>query len=167
MPVSDRLFLLKPQNNEPQTRDSITGHYRFITGQVESDRRGSMFDYARRIGLPESFVELRHQAIHDDFPALLVFRQAATRSLHWLWEHYWKHIDVPSTAPDDQDPRQLKKLFRSYLQEYSDRPPRSSQESIRKACLDCVHTCKGNDATIRLLADVLLEPGFLMNTDKK
>ena len=53
-----------------------------------------MYQVAKEIGLPASFVELRHQAIHEDLPSLIVLRRATARSLEWLWDYYWQHEDV-------------------------------------------------------------------------
>jgi len=61
---------------------------RFVTGLVDSDQgarhRISMYDKAKQIGLPSSFVELRHQATHEEFPPLVVLRRAVEKSLRWL-----------------------------------------------------------------------------------
>lgn len=61
---------------------------RFVTGLVDSDQgarhRISMYDKAKQIGLPSSFVEMRHQATHEEFPSLTVLRRAVEKSLSWL-----------------------------------------------------------------------------------
>ncbi|KDB28159.1 hypothetical protein H109_00069 [Trichophyton interdigitale MR816] len=53
----------------------------------------SMYQKAMAVGIPASFVELRHEATHRDLPSLVVLRDAATRSMNWLWEFYWDKID--------------------------------------------------------------------------
>ena len=55
-----------------------------------------MYAKAKTIGLPASFVELRHRATHNDLPSLVVLRQAAQQSLQWLWNNYWQLIDIRS-----------------------------------------------------------------------
>ena len=55
-----------------------------------------MYAKAKAIGLPASFVELRHRATHNDLPSLVVLRQAAQQSLQWLWNSYWQLIDIRS-----------------------------------------------------------------------
>lgn len=52
-----------------------------------------MFQRAVDLGLPASFVELRHEATHRDLPSLVVLRNAAQRSLEWLWGYYWEKLD--------------------------------------------------------------------------
>lgn len=52
-----------------------------------------MYQKAMAVGIPASFVELRHEATHRDLPSLVVLRDAATRSMNWLWEFYWNKID--------------------------------------------------------------------------
>ena len=50
--------------------------------------QSSMYAHALKLGLPESFVELRHQAIHDDMPSLEVLRAMTGEALEWLWQGY-------------------------------------------------------------------------------
>lgn len=52
-----------------------------------------MFQRAIDLGLPASFVELRHEATHRELPSLIVLRNAAQRSLEWLWDYYWVKVD--------------------------------------------------------------------------
>lgn len=54
-----------------------------------------MYQVAKDISLPASFVELRHQATHDDLPSLVVLRRATARALEWLWDYYWQHQKEP------------------------------------------------------------------------
>ncbi|PYH82585.1 glyoxylase [Aspergillus uvarum CBS 121591] len=65
---------------------------RFVTGLVDSKLGGvrrTMFQRALDLGLPASFVELRHEATHRELPSLTVLRNASQRSLEWLWDYYW------------------------------------------------------------------------------
>ncbi|GJN94484.1 hypothetical protein Rhopal_007564-T1 [Rhodotorula paludigena] len=49
----------------------------------------SIASLAAQIDLPLHFVELRHQATHEDLPRLAVLRDAARQALDWLYTHYW------------------------------------------------------------------------------
>jgi hypothetical protein len=51
-----------------------------------------MYSIAKTIGLPATFVELRHQCTHEQLPSLLKLRSAAQKSLVWIWDYYWKHL---------------------------------------------------------------------------
>ena len=51
-----------------------------------------MYQKAVTLGLPATFVELRHEATHRDLPSLVVLRSAAQRSLEWLWQFYWVKV---------------------------------------------------------------------------
>ncbi len=55
-----------------------------------------MYSVAKTIGLPATFVELRHQATHEQLPSLLKLRAAAKKALAWIWHYYWK--DLPGQA---------------------------------------------------------------------
>jgi hypothetical protein len=80
-------------------------------GATSTTSRGetSMYAHAAAIGLPEQFVDLRHQATHDNMPGLEVLRQAARRALEWLWERWWKvhATDDPSRALREREEQRL------------------------------------------------------------
>lgn len=69
---------------------------RFVTGLLDShqdkNRKMSMYGVAKSVGLPATFVELRHQATHEQLPSLTRLRTAAKKGLEWIWEYYWKHL---------------------------------------------------------------------------
>ncbi|EGS17288.1 uncharacterized protein CTHT_0066080 [Thermochaetoides thermophila DSM 1495] len=69
---------------------------RFVTGLLDShqdkQRKQSMYDVAKAVGLPAAFVELRHQATHEQLPSLTRLRSAARRALEWIWWYYWKGL---------------------------------------------------------------------------
>ena len=58
-----------------------------------------MYSIAKTIGLPATFVELRHQATHEQLPSLAKLRVAARKALAWIWEYYWKDLADEKTDP--------------------------------------------------------------------
>ncbi|KAH6636927.1 Las1-like-domain-containing protein [Chaetomium tenue] len=70
---------------------------RFVTGLLDShqdkQRKMSMYDVAKSVGLPATFVELRHQATHEQLPSLPRLRAAAASALQWIWEYYWRGLE--------------------------------------------------------------------------
>ncbi|ROT43169.1 Las1-domain-containing protein [Sodiomyces alkalinus F11] len=69
---------------------------RFVTGLLDGhqdkQRKMSMYAVAKTIGLPATFVELRHQATHEQLPSLAKLRSASRRALAWIWDYYWRHL---------------------------------------------------------------------------
>ncbi|KAM0435189.1 hypothetical protein ACHAPT_003279 [Fusarium lateritium] len=69
---------------------------RFVTGLLDGhqdkQRKQSMYSIAKTIGLPATFVELRHQSTHEQLPSLAKLRTAANKALAWIWDYYWKHL---------------------------------------------------------------------------
>ncbi|KAH6845460.1 Las1-like-domain-containing protein [Chaetomium sp. MPI-CAGE-AT-0009] len=74
---------------------------RFVTGLLDShqdkQRKMSMYDVAKSVGLPATFVELRHQATHEQLPSLPRLRAAAASALQWIWDYYWRGLAPPVT----------------------------------------------------------------------
>ena len=58
-----------------------------------------MYTIAKTIGLPATFVELRHQSTHEQLPSLAALRTAARKALPWIWDYYWKQLDEDSSDP--------------------------------------------------------------------
>ena len=77
---------------------------RFVTGLLDGhqdkQRKQSMYALAKTIGLPATFVELRHQATHEQLPSLAKLRSAARKALQWIWEYYWRHLCPPAAVPE-------------------------------------------------------------------
>lgn len=84
-----------------------------LDGYQDKKHKLSMYSIAKNIGLPATFVELRHQCTHEELPSLAKLRAAAERSLLWIWDHYWKNLEE-SAAPADIDERRT--VLREYLQ---------------------------------------------------
>ncbi|KPM36985.1 hypothetical protein AK830_g9578 [Neonectria ditissima] len=87
---------------------------RFVTGLLDGhqdkQRKQSMYSIAKTIGLPATFVELRHQSTHEQLPSLAKLRTAAKKALLWIWDYYWKHL-----GDDDADP--CREALLQYLRE--------------------------------------------------
>lgn len=70
--------------------------------ETEEERNGkvsgesSMYAHAVAIGMPERFVDLRHQVSHGKIPEVRTLKMAADEALNWLWERWWK----PNAAGD-------------------------------------------------------------------
>ncbi|KAL8783903.1 MAG: hypothetical protein Q9213_004321 [Squamulea squamosa] len=81
-----------------------TAFCRFVTGLLdsmqESHYKVSMYDKARELKLPASFVELRHEAIHGETPSLIVLRQAIQKALDWLQISYWRQLNDEGNRAD-------------------------------------------------------------------
>jgi ribosomal biogenesis protein LAS1 len=88
----------------------VTG---LLDGYQDKKHKLSMYSIAKNIGLPATFVELRHQCIHEELPSLAKLRAAAERSLLWIWDHYWKNLGE-FDAPIDNDGACT--VLREYLQ---------------------------------------------------
>ncbi|PQE25119.1 hydroxyacylglutathione hydrolase protein [Rutstroemia sp. NJR-2017a BVV2] len=51
-----------------------------------------MYSIAKTLGLPATYVELRHQATHEELPSLAKLRIAARKALKWIWDFYWRDL---------------------------------------------------------------------------
>lgn len=74
-----------------------------LDGHQDKQRKQSMYAIAKTIGLPATFVELRHQSTHEQLPSLAKLRDAAHKALDYIWNYYWKNLEeLPSTKTDDR-----------------------------------------------------------------
>lgn len=67
----------------------------------DKQRKMSMYDVAKSVGLPATFVELRHQATHEQLPSLTRLRAAARKALDWIWEYYWRQLEDQPRVDDE------------------------------------------------------------------
>jgi ribosomal biogenesis protein LAS1 len=60
-----------------------------------------MYHIAKTIGLPATYVELRHQATHEELPSLSKLRTATQKALRWIWDYYWENLSPDVVVVDD------------------------------------------------------------------
>lgn len=140
---------------------------RFVTGLLDGhqDKRHklSMYSIAKNIGLPATFVELRHQATHEGLPSLPKLRVATDKALHWIWDYYWAGLSAP-TVVNDYKP-QLEKVLKDkakYTQkQLQDWLGQWDVEQLREALLDLSQTTKDTDV---LLESMRLHNIYMLGT---
>mmetsp|Transcript_11526 Transcript_11526/g.11166 ORF Transcript_11526/g.11166 Transcript_11526/m.11166 type:complete len:578 (+) Transcript_11526:116-1849(+) len=79
---------------------------RSVNGLVDGSQQGyfaeSIYGLAASIGLPGWFVELRHDATHNQIPSLSVLRAASKRLIEWYYSNYWlpqsKYLEMVSQS---------------------------------------------------------------------
>ena len=126
-----------------------------------------MFERARQLRLPASFVDLRHQATHEDLPTLPILRQAVKRGIDWLWHDFWcrQGISQRTLSRSREVP-----LIRLELGYYNGLPPveRDSEarstldERATKTCVELVKLCKSDEDLLAELSMILIEWGFMV-----
>lgn len=66
---------------------------RFVNEILDASQTGKnvtpLHSLAEKIGLPNSFVELRHAATHEDIPSIHLLRRMTSRGLQWLYQRFW------------------------------------------------------------------------------
>lgn len=153
--------------------------YSFVTGLVDTKIHGvrrTMFQRAMDLGLPASFVELRHEATHREPPSLVVLRKAAQRSLEWLWDNYWAGIADASYAPvlDHDNGASVKATLEDALQPLCGADAHGQAVSKKRkrdfgvsVAMQLVSICNVSAGAVRLLSEVLLERGVLVPAGRK
>lgn len=61
-----------------------------------------MYSLAKTIGLPATFVELRHESTHEALPSTAKLRRGARKALKWIWESYWRHLGEDVESDKDE-----------------------------------------------------------------
>ena len=156
----------------------------FVTGLVDTKVTGprrTMFQRAMDLGLPASFVELRHEATHREPPSLVVLRKATQRSLEWLWDNYWANIDsdepaiTPAIVPDSSIAvtTTLNQVLQQLMQGSGSRPAqkkkkREQQDAIANRLLEiCSASQDGVDYGLATLSTFLLDQKFLIDAKRE
>ena len=104
---------------------------RFVTGLLDSHqdkrRKLSMYSIAKTLGLPATYVELRHQATHEELPSLTKLRAASQKALRWIWDYYW--VQLPSQQDEEEDPVAF---LRKVIEEKNDHARRKMEARLRQ-----------------------------------
>ncbi|POS86564.1 hypothetical protein EPUL_002925 [Erysiphe pulchra] len=78
-----------------------------------------MYVIAKTIGLPATFVELRHQATHEELPSLIRLRTATQKALQWIWSYYWVNLteisSISSTTTSQLDQKSKNTACQNWL----------------------------------------------------
>ncbi|KAI6383665.1 hypothetical protein MCOR25_000114 [Pyricularia grisea] len=121
---------------------------RFVTGLLDSHQdkahKMSMYSVAKTIGLPATFVELRHQATHEQLPSLTRLRAGAQAGLVWIWDYYWKQLSA-TDGDDDQVPTVT---GRSFAAPHAEDVPQATGSACRDALRRYLDMGKDDLATI-------------------
>ncbi|KAM0335801.1 hypothetical protein ACHAQA_000851 [Verticillium albo-atrum] len=126
---------------------------RFVTGLLDGhqdkQRKLSMYSVAKTIGLPATFVELRHQATHEQLPSLAKLRAAARKALGWIWEYYWRALGAGDAARGPGEGVDCRAAVVGYLE--------SGTEDA--AARTAVVRRYGRDEVMEVLEGIMDEPG--------
>ncbi|KAG0125863.1 Las1-like-domain-containing protein [Tuber indicum] len=126
-----------------------------------------MHTLAKTLGLPTSFVEIRHAATHEALPTLPLLRTATTRALDWLWENYWCSLSDSDSDPEPAEEggikaRALLKSFRTLRRAEPTRALRSGDgREETKLTMGLIKECiciAGDDLVQALLEEKALIP---------
>lgn len=96
---------------------------RFVNHMLDSEsaKGSSLYKAAKKLGVPDWIIDLRHNTAHNNsLPTLQLLREAADIALEWLQKNYWnKHKEVIAdyvinTSTDDIEDK-LVALTRFYV----------------------------------------------------
>lgn len=132
-----------------------------------------MFQRAVDLGLPASFVELRHEATHREPPSLVVLRKASQRSLEWLWDNYWAGIEELGDVPmiERNDTASIRSTLGDILRKFSTGSEQSQKKRKRdeddELATQLISRCAASDEGLKLLPAVLLEESVLIDSERQ
>jgi ribosomal biogenesis protein LAS1 len=84
-----------------------------------------MYSIAKTIGLPATYVELRHQATHEELPSLSKLRMATQKALRWIWDYYWVQLSSDTPEPDN-----CKAFVRKLVEEKNEETRRKMESNL-------------------------------------
>lgn len=98
-----------PQNDMFAIRQTYAmALIRFVNEILDAAQQGRsavpLHSLARDMDLPNSFVELRHAATHEDLPSVLLLREMAHRATDWLRVKYWVLNEITPVSNGLMDP---------------------------------------------------------------
>ncbi|KAK9842959.1 hypothetical protein WJX74_004892 [Apatococcus lobatus] len=92
---------------------------RLVNGVADSAQKGkvasSVANLAGYAGIPGSLIDIRHEASHNELPALPLLRTAARQALAWLQATYWQLQTEHLAACNERTHDLLQELYASRL----------------------------------------------------
>ena len=136
-----------------------------------------MFAIAKDVGLPATFIDIRHEATHGEMPSLVVWRDVARKSLTWLYDEYWSRL-AESDQNVEMDVEELKSFLRTALRTHlkvrlalNTQIDEQTQKTLikqgSKAYKDIVYTCRNDRDKLKALSSVLIERKILVPNNKR
>jgi ribosomal biogenesis protein LAS1 len=141
----------------------------FVTGlcdtpQTKTTARRSMYEVANDIGLPQSWVEVRHEITHGTMPELHILQKATEDAIEWLWNRFWSSMGEKNELESQRGQRKLDtikdlviSLLPAKMEEIKAQKSGSVNEIIGKIGELCITTTE-----LRLVAATLAEQRLLM-----
>jgi ribosomal biogenesis protein LAS1 len=116
----------------------------------------SMYAIAKSIGLPATYVELRHQATHEELPSLSKLRGGAQKALKWIWDYYWINLTEAKHEVENDD---CKALVAKYASARNKRGQRMieillgkwNEDRIMSALMDAQGKTKDAESIMQLI----------------
>lgn len=156
---------------------------RFVTGFCDIGRNkerslepSSMLDIAKQIGMPEHFVALRHEATHEELPAMHRLIKATDEALQWLWNVYWSELEVPETQASIVDSlpqlkaeaKQILRDFRSARKDSLRSKKKSELErKVRDTTEDSLGLVGNSIPKMEAFAEVLVQEKLLSPSNRQ
>jgi Las1-like len=140
----------------------------FVTGFCDAPAtkatiRRSMYEVANDIGMPETWVEIRHEITHGTMPETHVLRKCAEDGIAWLWTQYWANVD---TRQLDKQAQALKvaqmkelmlKLLPAKMELIKSQKPATAEEVLTK-----ILALLSNGRDVSMLAEIFVQENILM-----
>ena len=100
-----------------------------------------MYALAKTLDLPATYVELRHQATHEELPSLHKLRGAARKALQWIWERFWVDLSLALKGGEGEDEKLwVRRLVREGDEEdwnlVEEAAAMSGEERVLRALMD-------------------------------
>jgi hypothetical protein len=140
--------------------------------EQDSVEKRSMMEQAKKIRMPEDWVHLRHSITHGQTPGLRALEEAVRDAVPWMWDHFWKHLDVEDGMSDEELRVELIDMLTDYR-----RQRRAAITAKQDASMDtnlASHTsklirraCKKNARGRDTLINVLLYDSVLLPSEKQ
>jgi hypothetical protein len=137
------------------------GMVRFVNGMTDREQKQthaqSVAFIAKTLGLPQFFVDIRHDATHNKLPSLSMLRESVRLALAWLEQNYWlpqQQIVAARVSHIGEQLLRYKKVQKSHTTASSGRE--RSSEGVAVVLADIISTVNECDDGVSHLIETLL-----------
>lgn len=140
--------------------------------EQDSVEKRSMAEQAKKIGMSEDWVHLRHSITHGKTPSLRTLELAVRDAIPWMWAHFWKHLDPVDELSEEELRSQLQECLTSFRRqrflEITSKDPNNSKTILTHQASKILHKlCKKNSHGVDALIQLLVGDKYILPSSKQ
>jgi ribosomal biogenesis protein LAS1 len=124
-----------------------------------------MYDVAEELGMPEHWIEVRHEITHGGIPELSTLKHCSNEAAKWLWANFWRQLHLKPRGVVDSKGESIKDLLKVLLKMRTTHIRNQKDQDIN-SILKCLRSSDKHPKTLLETAETLIRRNLLFPGQK-